>query len=164
MNQSIRQIIHFNQGAANLNITRETKVSSGRDARRMLGAGGGKSHVLTAEELEQCQKYAKVDLLRALRERARADNNLRTFERSFYKKIKSATEAFNFEVSGSVDGFGSVRFGSARFGSREIAPPCCGIRMAGSDMAPSQGAGTQFDADHVRRACGRAGRGCPLRV
>lgn len=67
----------------------------------MLGAGGGKSHILTAEELEQCQKYAKVDLLRALRERARADNNLRTFERSFYKKIKSNTgpEAFNFEVS-----------------------------------------------------------------
>lgn len=87
------------KGAANLNITRETKVSSGRDARRMLGAGG-KSQILTAEELKQCQKYAKVDLLRALRERARADNNLRTFERSFYKKIKSAKgpEAFNYEV------------------------------------------------------------------
>ena len=98
--ESGRAVWYPYQGAANLNITRETKVSSGREARRMLGAGGGKSHILTAEELEQCQKYAKVDLLRALRERARADNNLRTFERTFYKKIKSATgpEAFNFEV------------------------------------------------------------------
>ncbi|CAN0555231.1 unnamed protein product [Ectocarpus sp. 12 AP-2014] len=65
----------------------------------MLGAAGTKSQVLTVEELEECQKYAKVDLLRTLRERSRADNNLRMFERSFYKKIKSATgpEAFNFE-------------------------------------------------------------------
>ncbi|CAM9925773.1 unnamed protein product, partial [Ectocarpus sp. 4 AP-2014] len=87
------------QGAASLNITRESKVNNGREARRMLGAAGTKSQALTVEELEECQKYAKVDLLRTLRERSRADNNLRMFERSFYKKIKSATgpEAFNFE-------------------------------------------------------------------
>ena len=47
------------QGASSLNITRETKVSSGREARRMLGAGS-KSHMPTAEELKQCQKHAKV--------------------------------------------------------------------------------------------------------
>lgn len=38
---------------------RGAKVSSAREARRMLGAGS-KSQMPTAEELKQCQKHAKV--------------------------------------------------------------------------------------------------------
>lgn len=41
---------------------RGAKVNSGREARRMLGAGS-KSQMPTAEELKQCQKHAKVCLV-----------------------------------------------------------------------------------------------------
>ncbi|CAM9284097.1 unnamed protein product, partial [Ascophyllum nodosum] len=91
------------QGASSLNITRETKVSSGREARRMLGAGS-KSHMPTAEELKQCQKHAKVDLLRALRERTRGGNNLRTFERSLYQKLKSSDGGDSLNYQSFADG------------------------------------------------------------
>lgn len=93
----------------------------------MLGAAGTKSQVLTMEELEECQKYAKVDLLRTLRERSRADNNLRMFERSFYKKIKSATgpEAFNFEASDVERLFGVQYHFASGFGSDDTRRTSC---------------------------------------
>lgn len=64
-------------------------MNNGREARRVLGSAT-KSHTPTADELKLCQRHAKVDLLRALREKTRGDNSLRTFERSFYQKLKSA--------------------------------------------------------------------------
>lgn len=46
----------------------------------------------------------QVDLLRALRERTQGDNSLRTFERSFYKKIKSSAsrESLSTQVTWGV--------------------------------------------------------------
>ena len=48
-----------------------------------------------------------MDLLKTLRERARADYNLLEFERSFYKKLRSTAgpDAFNVEVRLAADCF-----------------------------------------------------------
>ncbi|CAM9207820.1 unnamed protein product [Choristocarpus tenellus] len=76
------------QGSKNIDISRSTRLLSGRNMRHVLGVGNENQRI-TEEEVEACQKYAKVDLVEALRQRERGGKSPHDFERSFYKQIKA---------------------------------------------------------------------------
>ncbi|CAM9706322.1 unnamed protein product [Discosporangium mesarthrocarpum] len=79
----------FTEAAADLNISRPSRLLSGHNMRRALGIGS-EAQTLNEEELKACQKYAGVDLVEALREKEEGEQNLQEFERSFYQQIKNA--------------------------------------------------------------------------